>query len=713
MDFAKSLPKARVFTMRLDDGGVIAWVRKHRSMRDQTVRRLVSSHTRTMLPSGEPTGQCNACVSNASQVSRFSGPDGALFLSGVESMPFHALTELRRTSEEICSPGTPFELVLVEADTFPPVRYVGAGGTTDLPGPFYHLTATPSAVTTPALARRLAPLWSKVQSSVLDRVLKFLSPGARASMKIIKKQIIDANKLERPEYWANTVDWVMKIQERFPVVDGADAEALCIFAMAIGTADASVHYNFQTAANLVDFVTMPTVESIAAEMDRRSDPATNQVSQLARAMAAKGVVEGKWYIGLTWDGKAYRDDLDIHVSVFDGAICVGTIYWRNKELSRKGKLVGRQDFDAGIDGKEDEPAENVTFTEEIVGKRVSVFIDNYTRRTTGDVSCAISICQQGRAPVTVPAVWPKHQHKGNLVHVADHIFTPIDEVPVAMSETQARAAAAQDAEWQKLFGTPTSTVATVAEIEAKGNPVVVFAPTIPSSSHDDDDPKQSAAAAQDLFASVVADANAKKGGGGGGKKKTFLSDHVMADPPTTVGDLFSRIAAGDITVDKFEIHLPDHVPGYIVRVETESDLALRGGSRSILSPCHYQEKGFPPMKPEKTGNARLDDSWLAGVALFGDKAAVSSISKVDGHFFLGLEAGTLSMCHAWPHAAGFYPQDLSVEGHKHRSKWSFLNTTVKPTARPCSDKLAIGSFLTSETATVFVNGQKMVLRVED
>jgi hypothetical protein len=129
-------------------------------------------------------------------------------------------------------------------------------------------------------------LWPNVKSSVTSRLGKFLNPGARSTMLIIKT-IVTSGSLKRPEYWGPTVDWVITIQNKFPEnfdeMSPRRKVELAVFAMAIGHASSNVHFNFSTSESLLDFMVMASEDAIATEMDKRSDPRVNQISQVARA----------------------------------------------------------------------------------------------------------------------------------------------------------------------------------------------------------------------------------------------------------------------------------------------------------------------------------------------------------------------------------------------------------------------------------------------
>jgi hypothetical protein len=219
------------------------------------------------------------------------------------------------------------------------------------------------------------------------------------------------------------------------------------------------------------------------------------------------------------------------------------------------------------------------------------------------------------------------------------------------------------------------------------------------------------------FASLVANGRQTSNTGTQPKPaKQFLSTRLKNQPPTTVEELFQRLANNKGEITRPEIHLQDFPPGYMANITVASDKALKSGKSgksgktSKISMCHYENKFQHPIKPEKTGNARLNETWVK--KNYSGNVRVIAIVKVEGKYFFVLDGAQLSPDDvAFPKSAGFYPQDLSNDGHKHRSKWAFLNSSIRP-QMPASDAVpAIGTFLTSDFATVIVNGQKLVLRV--
>ncbi len=680
-----------VYTTTTSDGKIVAWVRKYPNANAEEVATIATRHF-----------NCRTCTTRAHRLVTYGGPNGPLMFA-YEVMPTQCPTinSLHQIAMQTCQ-GEQYTIELVKPDTFPKSAFSGPGSQST--SQWHHWTVSPSHVTHPELVQRMTDLWSKTQHSVIERLSKFLCDGARDTMQIIDR-IIHSGRLVRPEYWAATSSWVRGFQQKFSVnfdhMTSAMRDELCVYAMSTGNAVGEVHYNFQTSANLLDFMVMTSEHAIATEMDKRSDPRTNQVSQLARAKEAKGVV-AKWGVGLIWDGKIYKDDLDLRIVTRHG-----TCYFGNKELiSNIGHVVAKLDFDAGISGTEAEPAENVSFNEGIVGETIQIWIDAYSHRTRGDVPCTIIITQQGLPDKVIDVVWPKDRRSHDYLHVATHVFTPITEPVVAMSETQARAVAAQDKEWNDLFGVPTSTVATLDNLVTHGIPLQILPEYKIPEPATFNTPESAMSEFAKLMVSARQPNNKTKTMAPNGKQ--FLSHRMKAQLPTTLDELWRRVS--DKSISNMEVHLQDFVPGYITQITVASAKALKTGTNTALASCHYEDKFQQPLKPVKTGNARVDESWVP--SSYDRTTQVRAIAKVDGKYFFIFKGAQLSPDNiAFPKSAGFYPQDLSNDGHKHRSKWAFLNTSIKPHEPANEGVLAIGAFLTSDIATVVVDGRELDLKI--
>jgi hypothetical protein len=509
-----------------------------------------------------------------------------------------------------------------------------------------------------------------------------------------------------------------------------EKDELCIFSMLIGQKNDSIHYNFKTSSNFLDFIVMSSKEEIVREMDARSDPRTNQISQLSRKKAQMGI-QSKYGVGLIWDGKIYKDDLDLHVETH-----YGRIWYNNKKIYSGGKCVAKLDFDAGIKGNENEPAENISFDyENFKNKSVKIYIDNFKRRTSADIPCQIIISEQGRPDIVYDVVWPKHRRKKNYLLVCKHKFMPIDETSLDISENRARALQSQEKEFNSLFGVPSSRIACIEDfsdawlegieyVECLGGAGTNIGAGVRRIFYDEsltseEKERQNTQNILDNFCNFVnnklkepAPNSAKS------RKKKYLSD-TLSRELLSIQDLFKLIKSEENKPHSIQIHIQDHTPGYITLIETNPDdttkCALAHGKKDI-SFCYYPDKFQHPIEPRLASsygkqNARLNESWFSSSGWAASKANVSAIIKVDKLFFLCLENAILpDDPYNFPLSAGFYLGKLSSDGYKHRSKWSYLNTSIKPLTPPSGNK-CIGCFLTKSKETIFVDGKKYILNV--
>ena len=713
--------------MRLPDGKVVAWAHKH------TPQQKLGDDIKDIVLGD--MGSCNTCMSRARRLVLFSGKDGQMFqgcpdkkeaLDEQDRLDIKNMNSLAKIGREHLH--QPHQMVLVTQDTFQPPSYTGPGsrqGET-----FYHISINPAEVTSPELVRRMEALWPKIKSSVSERLSKFFFRDARDTMQLIRRLLTDPSlNLKRPQHWRRTFDWITALQAKFGTewedMTPVERETVCIYAMATGAAEADVHKDFQTLSNFVDFMTMESLEAIGAEMDRRSDPATFQVSQVARARAAKNIEDAPFFIALAWDGKEFRDDLDIHVKT-----PFGEIYYGRLEVYSGANIMGRLDFDAGVSGKEDEPVENVSFSPEMEGKTVEIWVHMFSRRTTNKpCKFSIVITENGESEVMEFAM-PVHQDK---LTIKTHRFGTVKKHEVQLSEPQARAMRAQEAEFEKLFGKPTSTIASLDHLAESHSAEVHFVSgSVARQATGKTTVTGALAAGVEAGLSVLASLSRPKPRAAGASNdgegprtratgKKMLSQREAerhASGPRTVADLVEKLKAG--SVNKLEIHLPDHSPGYVTRVTTEGPaLKTTDGAGEYmtttegLSLCHYQDKFKPPLGvATEPGTARLDPAWHGCCRSYGSdslRVYVAFVATINGKVFLGIEGGVLPEDRsAFPRAAGFWPQMLSTEAHKHRSKWSFLNSSAEPDM--CKGIPAIGTFLTGDTTTVFVDGKKMVLK---
>ena len=658
------------FTFEVDEKSItVCWINRHPCADRNVIKGIASK------------GGCKECTSRAFKLVSDEGENGAMvFPSGKNLLP--EMIVLRGYAELSCKPSTGFRPVLVTHKTYPPAKYTSPfGSRTD--EEFHHWTIFPSKVTDPELVDRLTLLWNMLEHNIDERLSKFLSWDARASMPIIEECLTE---MERPEIYASAIKWVMNIQEKFPTyfniidITHKDKMKLRIFAMTTGRAGGSVHFDFSSSQNFISLLTMNSREQVIAALNNRSSVENYQVDSLNRALT-KHKVSSAYTVSLVWDGKVHTDDLDLHVSLPDGRRC----NWSCKKIGNH-----KLDFDAGIGGDEAEPVENITCSGRVP---VTIQVDNFTKRTSGDVNATIIIREVGYPDEVIPIVWPAYRRKGDYMTIKTHTFHNTGTPTPAMTPKVAAAAKAQSKDFDDLIGTPTSTIALLDNIVGGRVVIVKGRSTKP---HNTD-----TQSVTDSFNELVMNAAPPK------KTKTSLAASCSANP-RNLNDLFTLInKEGD---HDLEIHLPDHSPGYITNVGTRTDKALKSGKTITSVPCHYEDKFKPPVKPVKPGTARLDNSWV--YPRMGGKAIVSGMVSIDGKYFLALKGASLSGDSSFPSGGGFYPTDLSATGHIHRSRWTYYHTNLRPSVPFIeSGHAAIGTFLSGETATIFLDGKKLVLTV--
>ena len=410
-------------------------------------------------------------------------------------------------------------------------------------------------------------------------------------------------------------------------------------------------------------------------------------------------VTSKWLIGLTWSAP---DDLDLHVITPNGS----DIFYGNKDADGC-----KLDFDANVSEGETDPCENVSCKPGAFVIRV----DNYTRRTKGDIHFHVICRQAGMPDVVYGGVWGVNQQKGNMIVVATHTFTPIsvDVVDTAMSTNSAAPATALDSEWNASIGEPTAIVSTDITLTAKaGVSVFVLGRVSPYARTTD------SAAAGRSFMSMATSANEAVNTGAVPKtgaapdKKPYLSENCRKRMPVNTAQLIAYLndnPSADVSVE-----MRNHPPGYLVELDIKDDGVRKSTLPSLL--CHYDRKYAYPAKPTlgAMGNGRLDEEWLEKPC---GRIAVSAVVDVGGVTFLALSGATLPRSEqAWPLGSGFYPTDLTAEYHKHRERWTFLHTQLKPSmpvVRQCAETKEIsmiGTFLVGESADVWINGIKLTIK---
>ena len=670
--------ESRVFKTETPNGDVF-WVMKHPATFKKDVQTIAFPH-----------GDCNTCTSRAARYTTFSGPGNEpLFFSNEDGqMTNPTMIALREQAVKTCSQDIKPEPTLVHDGFFAPTEFTDPRGA-QKEIRFYHWTIIPSDVTSTEVMSRTQPLWSMLKSGGCDcRLAEFMTEDSRRDMQMINGLLPET---ESPLHYKNTVDWVLGIQAKFMATDfnslsEVDKVHVRIFAMMTGNAEGRVHFDFSTSSALKGFMESPSPEDVIRKMNTQSDPNNHMQGALARALDKNACARSSARTAsLCWNGTKNPDDLDIHVRTDTGK----HIYWDN---THDGDYS--LDFDAGINKKDADPVENISCG---IGL-IRIQVDCYTRRTLGDIPFTVIIRENGEIVKEIPGIYPKDRSSKYPMDICTHDFVDRPVAPPQMSGKAASAAAAQDKDFQEKIGVPTSTVATMAALGEHGISVIQCKKVIAGGAAAAHDPE----AVASVFETMMRAAKPSP--------KPLAKPRLnrsCAMTPSTVKDLSVIMASGQ---HDLAVHLPDHSPGYWTLVTAKT--AFKNGKCELPSVCHYQNKFAPPGKTLLKGTARLDSTWVntrpdgkvtvCGIAPFGDK------------MFFFLDGAHLPDVPEYPMGGGFYPQDLGIEQHVHRGRWTFFHTQLKPTmpsGEVDQSPPAIGTFLVGDTVTVFLDGRKLVLKV--
>ena len=647
-------------TFHLDvDGEDVAWIFVHNVDVKDDVKKICDSY------------KCRECTSRAKNMIRHEGRYGPMIFYDNDVSDEEVLKNLRDLSLRVCSNVSEVKVSLVTPETYPEINFTNKNSIRN-EEEFSHFTIIPDKVSSPSAISRLTPLWNLMMYGIDERLEKFLTEDSRLSIPIILSCI---QEIENREIYEHSAEWILKIQERFPknfsYMTRNEKMELRIFAMMTGRATGSTHFGFSTSQNFISLLTMNSREAVKSTLNDRSSEQNYQRSGLIRQLDRHNVTS-KFTVSLVWDGKEFKDDLDLQVVLPDGQIC----YYGNRNVC--GHIL---DFDAGVSGCEDLPVENISCSgiDDVV-----IQVNNYQRRTrTKDIHATIFIREVGEEDIIIPIVWPVNRRSGDFMTIRTHIFENNQDSVPQMTDKLASATIAQDKSYQELIGNPTSVVATLSDVDGD---VTLLPKMVKVTSASSD------------FLDMVK--NTKK-------KPLHLS---CLQEPKTIEDLVKLLKTGEHNVS---IHLPDHSPGYIVNVSTASPTCMKSGKRKTSVSCHYEDKFKLPVLPTRSGTARLDSSWIdcSESSPYGyTNTRVIGIVNKDNKYFLALENSTLPRTNDFPLGGGFYPTDLSSIAHVHRTRWVYNHSTLRPSV-PDSSELAIGTFLMGPKATIFLDGRRIVLDV--
>lgn len=669
---------------------------------------------RSVLTKMKAHGQCNACTERARKFAFLIGEDGSAFMNTInhpnDGWHTHSCgtlsairKEIVKINKSLCNP----TVFIVKDDCFPQIdEGFDFGDTVEKtltphsPGfglkvdgnvkPFKHVTIKPNAYTSNDLVEKYEKVIMEYVSIIGPRLEKLCVKEAVDSVNIIESNV---HKLERPGHWASVIRWIKDVQKiwsdnygPYEHMSPIDKIRLAIAAITSSeskievSGDTVVHKSYKQASNIVDFLTFGPIEDVLKEMDIRSDPNNYMISQLARRKD-KEKVTSPITASLVWDGK-YTDDLDIHIIFEDETRRKREIYYGNKSATVNGHRLSL-DFDANVTHGESEPCENVTLCENVP---FSIWVNNYTRRTRGDVPFTIILHNEGKPDVIIERVYPVSQH--GKMFITTHTFTKVDTKAPEMTIKQANRARQLNEKWLKYFGTPESIVPVVEEITV---PVNVWQKN--SSSNSD-----TSVNANVSFMNMVSDCTRST------NTKKYLSQIEADKKPDTLGKLLTFMSTGSHTL---EIEPRNFTPSYVTQIKTNEPVM-----KNPYSLNHFNDKFHIPGKPESgPGNARFDASWFKNSC--SSKAEVDSFIQFGNYWFMVVNGTKLpeSSNTEFPLAGGFHPTKLNADVHDLRDRWAFCNTEILPKINPNGTPV-IGSILTNDKANFILDGNPITVKIE-
>jgi hypothetical protein len=591
------------------------------------------------------------------------------------------------------------KIFIVKEGCFPSVK---EGKDPETGEEFEHITIVPDAYTSQENVEKYAALIKKYMVIIIPRMEKLCEPVAVSSVELIDKRI---NELDRPGHWTSVIKWVKHIQKisnasrkDFKWHNLRNKLHICVAAITSGRSEVDretcVHKDYQQSSNIVDFITMTSIDEVLREMDTRSNPENYMVSQLNRRMVKENITS-EWTISLSWDEK-YTDDLDLHVKPLHPPY--GEIFYGKKIVQGPNGITYRLDFDANVSGGEKAPCENIS-----VGPGVfEIMVNNFTRRTQAPIPFIIILRQKDKPDIVIEETWSTLRRcgrRGDKMLIIKHEFTPITSgVALEMSQKEANRAQVLNGKWNDSMGEPRSEVPAIEtfdlpyhvwEKKVELRPEAhTFTPNV-----------------NNTFMNMVKSAKVNNVNN---KRKKGLAEYESERTPPTLTELMTHLYTGKHRV---EFHPRDFSPGYVTKVITKEKVT----KEREYSMCHYNDKFSIPINPVNSsilpGNARFNRNWFKE-GYMKENVGVECFINIRNVWFMVANGTTLPVNDSdFPLAGGFRPTDLSSHFHDLRDRWAFCNTNVSPTL-PESGTPMIGSFLTGTTVNLTVDGKRITVKLE-
>ena len=658
-------------------------------------------------------GKCTACTERANKFAFLIGEDGSAFLNtinhpndGWHTHSCGSLNSIRNDIEDINMIISDPTIFIVKEGCFPEIdqgldfgdtipntltpNTPGFGKTDGDVKPFKHVTIQPSNYTSLELVNKHERLIMEYYRFIGSRLAKICVPEAIESVKIIEENL---DKLERPGHWTSVIQWVKDVQKFWTTIDipyerltYIERYILAVYAITSPkskveiTDETVVHKSYKQSSNIVDFLTLGSIEDVLKEMDIRSDPNNYMICQLARRKAIEKVVS-PYTISLVWEGK-YTDDLDIHILYKDEYGRQREIYYGNKSAIVNHNEI-RLDFDANVNHGESEPCENVSVCTDVA---FDIWVNNFTRRTRGDVPFTIILHNEGKSDIIIERIYPVTTH--GKMFITTHTFTNAETKAPEMSIKQANRARQLNEKWEEYFGNPECIIPVVEQLRVPVNVWQKNDNSIPETVN-----------ANVGFMSMV-NATTRKS-----QTKKYLSQIEAEKNPDTLSKLLTFMSKGSHTL---EIEPRNFTPSYVTEFNTNKNIMKNPDNPYSLN--HFNNKFRIPGNPEPgPGNARFTSSWFKNSNT--TIAEVDSFIQFGNHWFMVVNGTKLPESNTeFPLAGGFYPTKINADVYDLRDRWAYCNTEILPKINPNGTPV-IGSILTTEKATFILDGNPITVDI--
>ena len=639
----------------------------------KNVKKMMMSH-----------GGCRICTRRTHKFFSLIGEDGPVFLENIvhptdgctRCTLFNIRQEVVKESKTLVNPS----IFFVEGNSFPPVE---EGKDEKTNKSFEHITILPDNISD-NLSWGYKDFINENVNVCQTRLSNLFNTEAQNSLRIIKNNL---GKLTRKDHWVPVFEWIEKIQsyltKPYEYLSSIEKIKLGIFAITTGRIDCDtttyVNKDFRQSSNLVDFVTMESIEDILREMDSRSDPATYMRSQLERNLM-KHSCSSKYRISLVWDGKIHKDDLDLQLIWTTPDNQKYKVYYRQTKVDIRTPMgetfTTRLDFDANAGEKIDEPAENFTC---VPYGNYLVQVNNFARYTKGkDIPFTVIIHQEGNEDIIFERTWSADRNSGCFMDITTHQFTKVENPDLIMSTKAASRSIANKDEWDEYFGENiVSIVPTMNDLD-QDTPINIW-----------DKPNGSSS---DSFMDLANKSVEKK-------KKKYLSQ--KGHLPQNMNDLMVYMSSGK---HRLMIKPRGKNPGYITKIITKKEV-----QKTKYSLNHFHTKGEIPRKPGESGTARFDTSWFHD-RYVPSEAEVECAIQFGKNWFLVVKGTCLPYRDSnYPLSGGFHTGKLKPSLHsKHNYQWTYNNTKILPTISQSDGIPLIGTFLTNEVELV-LNGKSILV----